>query len=90
MKLMRFVRDMPKHERGNAQYLEMLQREVDEASGEAGYDEGTDADEGEEGTGVRRDRLEDLFQMDGYNALSEAVDYEPVMYKLLNEIERRH
>ena len=28
--------------------------------------------------------------MDGYNALEEAVNYEPVMYKLLNEIERRH
>lgn len=80
MKLMRFVRDMPKHERASANFLEKLQGEVDEAAGM------TD----EEGEETRRDRVEDLFAMNNYDALTDAVDYEPVMYKLLNEIERRH
>ena len=61
MKLLRFVRDMPKHERANANYLENLQAEIDEVGVEAaGFEEDSDADEGE-GSGVRRDRLEDLF-----------------------------
>lgn len=81
MKLMQFVRDMPKHERVAANFLDKLQREVDEAN--------VDEEEQDEEE-IRRDRIEDLFLMDNYDALQEAVDYEPVMYKLLNEIERRH
>mmetsp|Transcript_42511 Transcript_42511/g.56093 ORF Transcript_42511/g.56093 Transcript_42511/m.56093 type:complete len:86 (+) Transcript_42511:458-715(+) len=85
MKLKRFVRDMPKHERANADFLDNLQSEVDQV-GEDGQ-EYSDFEGDEE---VRRDRLEDLFSMNGYSELQEAYNYEPVMYKLLNDIERRH
>lgn len=38
---------------------------------------------------MRRDRLEDLFFMggNGQNVMEEAVNYEPVMYKLVHSME---
>ena len=51
MKLMRFMRDMPKHER-NSDYLQQLEREINPDAAD------TDAEEQES---TRYDRLEDLF-----------------------------
>lgn len=61
---MRYVRDMPKHERASANFLTKLQGEVDEASG-AGFSD----TEGEGEEFIRRDRIEDLFAMNNYDAL---------------------
>ena len=38
---------------------------------------------------MRRDRLEDLFNMTRSSVLEEATSYEPVMYKLVKEMDRR-
>ena len=78
MKLMRFLRDMPKHER-NSDYLSQLEAEVNPNYGE---EEGEEAD-------IRRDRLEDLFYRgaNGTEALQEAASYEPVMYKLVKDLD---
>ena len=38
---------------------------------------------------LRYDRLEDLFNMDRGSAFQEALSYEPVMYKLVNELDQR-
>ena len=80
MKLMRVIRDMPKHER-NTNYLDQLEKEINP---------NTEAEEKEK-VSTRRDRLEDLFFMGGNGAdvLAEAVSYEPVMYKLVKELEKR-
>lgn len=78
MKLMRFIRDIPKHER-NSDYLGELEKEVN-----PDYRE-----DGEQDEQVRRDRLEDLFFMggNGQDVMKEAVDYEPVMYKLVHTMD---
>lgn len=55
---------MPKHERASANFLTKLQGEVDEASG-AGFSD----TEGEGEEFIRRDRIEDLFAMNNYDAL---------------------
>ena len=84
MKLQRFMRDIPKHERSSFNYNNPFAEEVEETS---------DAEEGEEssdGEGLRYDRLEDLFNMDRGSAFQEALSYEPVMYKLVKELDRRN
>ena len=43
----------------------------------------------DEDAAVRRDRLEDLFEMEKSEALAEAINYEPVMYKLANEMDSK-
>ena len=83
MKLMRFMRDMPKHERNSGDYLADIEREMNPDQ----YEE--EDFEDEEGS-TRRDRLEDLFSMNGKEAFKEAVSYEPVMYKLVKEFEGRN
>ena len=88
MKLMRYMRDMPKHERNAADYLSKLEREMDEDSSAAGYQaDGSVTDDDDEG--IRRRRVEDLFEMDNSKALQTAIDYEPVMYKVIKEHEAR-
>lgn len=34
--------------------------------------------------------MEDIFNKDQYSAFKEAVSYEPVMYKLVKELDRRN
>ena len=80
MKLMRFMRDMPKHER-NSDYLQQLEREINPDAAD------TDAEEQEN---TRYDRLEDLFSKGQADAFSDAVSYEPVMYKLVKEQEAKN
>jgi len=55
MKLMRFMRDMPKHERKNAQFLSMLESEVRDTTTLEGEEDVQGDSE------VRQDSLEDLF-----------------------------
>lgn len=38
---------------------------------------------------MRRDRLEDLFGLTGSEAFQEAKSYEPVMYKLVSELDHK-
>jgi len=76
MKLMRFMRDMPKFER-NSEYLQNLEQEVNPDFGD------------DEDAAVRRDRLEDLFGLSGSEAFQEAKNYEPVMYKLVSELDHK-
>ena len=54
MKMMRFIRDMPKHERNKKDYMHDLQREMDQITG--AY-----TGKGEEELETHRERLEDLF-----------------------------
>ena len=61
MKLLRFVRDMPKHERSKANYLESLQSQVDSVSGAGLSDSEAEEDD------FRRSRVEDLLAMDNYD-----------------------
>ena len=76
MKLTRFMRDMPKYER-NSEYLKNLEREIN-----PDFEED---EEKEEKEATRRDRLEDLFSKSLTDAFSDAVSYEPVMYKLVKD-----
>ena len=39
---------------------------------------------------MRYDRLEDLFNMNRSEAFQEAISYEPVMYRLVKELDRRN
>jgi len=88
MKLMRYMRDMPKHERNAADYLSKLEKEMNEDPSAARYDaHGSVTDDEEEG--IRRRRIEDIFEMDNSKALQEAINYEPVMYKVIKEHEAR-
>jgi len=83
MKLQRFIRDMPKHERHSSQFLEKVEKDFQSAEKQLDSEEGFSDEES------RNDRLEDLFTQNGYSALREALDYEPVMYKLVNELESK-
>ena len=90
MKLMRYMRDMPKHERNAADYLSKLEREVDQDPSAAGYQaDGSVTDDDSDDNGIRRRRIEDLFEMDNSKALQTAVDYQPVMYKVIKDHEAR-
>ena len=64
-------------------YLEQLEREMNPEF------EGEDGEEADIPT--RRDRVEDLFNMGGSDssALQEAVSYEPVMYRIVKDLDRK-
>ena len=88
MKLQRFMRDMSKHERSSFNYNNPLAA-AEDATNEM-EQSASDAEDSSDAESLRYDRLEDLFNMDRGSAFQEALSYEPVMYKLVKELDRRN
>ena len=86
MKLQRFMRDIPKHQRSSFNYDDPLATE----DGTEEEQSPSEAEYGEDAEEMRYDRLEDLFNMNRSEAFQEAISYEPVMYRLVKELDRRN
>ena len=86
MKLQRFMRDISKHERSSFNYSDPLDTE----DGTKEPHSLSDAEFEDDSEEVRYDRLEDLFNMNRSEAFQEAISYEPVMYRLVKELDRKN